>query len=83
MSVQVVPDPWSRRQIARLLVGLFEVTIVAVVVGFVFAWLGAMLATTVSRLLGNDDFGTAISVLVWAPAFGAFGAYVALRSMAR
>lgn len=83
MIVQVRPDPFERRQVARWLLGLFEVAVPTAVVSAVSGWFGVLLAAAVSGGIGNNPAGTILSALVWGPVFAAIGAYLTLRLMAR
>jgi predicted anti-sigma-YlaC factor YlaD len=83
MVIQVDPDPFERRQVARWLLGAFEVALVTILVSTIFAWLGTMLAIWVSRAIGNDPIGSAVAGIVWGAVFGLIGAYAALRYLAR
>jgi hypothetical protein len=83
MIVQVQPDPFERRQVARWLLGVFEVGVITAIVSAAAGWVGTALALAVSRAIGNDAFGSALSALVWGPIFALVGAYVILRLLAR
>jgi hypothetical protein len=83
MIVQVRPDPFERRQVARWLLGAFEVAVPTLIVSALSGWVGTGLAFEVSRAIGNDAFGSALSAIVWGPVFALVGAYVTLRLLAR
>ena len=83
MIVQVRPDPFERRQVARWLLSLFEVAVPTAVVGAVSGWFGVLLAAAVSGGIGNNPTGTVLSALVWGPVFAVIGAYLTLRLLAR
>lgn len=83
MIVEVRHDPFERRQVARWLLGAFEVLVPTIVVSGICGWIGTGLAIAVSRGLGNDLAGTILSAFVWGPVFAIAGAYVTLRFLAR
>ncbi|MBA2382628.1 MAG: hypothetical protein H0V73_11015 [Chloroflexi bacterium] len=81
--VEVRPDPFERRQVARWFLSAFEVLVTTILVSSICWWIGAVLASAVSQAIGNDLAGTFISALVWSTVFGLVGAYVTLRLLAR
>jgi hypothetical protein len=83
MIVQVRPDPFERRQVARWSLGAFEVAVLTAIVSAAAGWVGSALAFAVSHAIGNDAFGSALSALVWGPVFALVGAYIMLRLLAR
>lgn len=83
MIVELRPDPFERRQVARWLLGAFEVALITLLVSAISGWVGTTLAIELSRAIGNDPFGSAIAGLVWGGVFALFGGYAALRILAR
>ena len=81
--VEIRPDPFERRQVARWILGAFEVIVAATIVSTITGWLGIILALSVSGLIGNDAFGGIVTALIWGPVFGLAGAYLTLRFLAR
>jgi hypothetical protein len=83
MIVEVRPDLFERRQVARWILATFEVSLISGTVGWISGFAGATAATAFSAAIGNDLFGTIVSALVWGPVFGVLGAYLTLRYLAR
>jgi hypothetical protein len=83
MIVELRPDPFDRRQVARWMLATFEVLLITGVVGSICFFVGATAATAFAAALGNDRAGQSVSALVWGPVFGFLGAWVTLRLLAR
>lgn len=80
--VQIRPDPFERRQVARWILAAFEVTILVSVAFVVGASLAGILAALVANALGNDLLGVVVPVAVWSALGGLILAYVTLRRLA-
>jgi hypothetical protein len=83
MVVEVRPDPFQRRQVARWLLGAFEVLVPTALVSAVSGWFGVNLGMAVADALGKGLAGAVISAVVWGPVFSLAGAYATLRFLAR
>lgn len=83
LIVAISPDPFDRRQVARWILGAFEVVVLASVTSLVLSAVGWILASVVSQAIGNDAIGTFITGAFWSSVFGLAGAYGTLRLLAR
>lgn len=83
LTVEIAPDLLSRKQIARWLLGVFEVLVLSTIVGLVSGWLGSVLAGELSRALRNDPGATFFVSVLWFVTFGLTGVWLTLRALAR
>jgi hypothetical protein len=82
MIVEVRPDLFERRQMARWILAAFEVLVVTGLVSTICGWLGAAVATEVSTAIGNDIFATILTAAIWGWVGAIAGAYLTLRYLA-
>ncbi len=82
MIVEVQPDLFARRQMARWILAAFEVLLVTGLVSTICGWLGAAVASEFSKAIGNDIFGTVLTAAVWGWVGAIAGAYFTLRYLA-
>ena len=83
LIVEIRPDPFERRQVARWLLGAFEVVLLTSVASLALSALGWVLATIFSDAIGNDARGTFVTGAFWSIVLGFAGMYGSLRLLAR
>lgn len=83
MIVEIRPDLFERRQMARWILAAFEVLLLTGLVSVICGWLGAEAATEFSRLIGNDIFSAILTAAIWGWFGTIAGAYITLRYLAR
>lgn len=83
MIVELRPDPYERRQMARWILAAFEVLLLTGIASTICGWAAAAIATAFSQAIGNDIFATLLTAAVWGWVGAVGGGYVTLRYLAR
>jgi hypothetical protein len=80
--VQIRPDPYDRRQVARWLLALFEISILVGIASLLGSVVAGFAGAAIATLIGNNLVGTIVPGLIWWFLGGLIGAYLMLRFLA-
>ena len=80
--MRIRPDPWQRRQVARWVLALFEISFLVGIAGALGSVVAGLAGAAVAGFLGNDPLGVLVPGLVWWALGGLIGSYLMLRFLA-
>jgi DNA-directed RNA polymerase subunit RPC12/RpoP len=81
--VEIRPDPFERRQVARWVLALFEISVFTSLAGLIGWGIGGSIGSWLAGAIGNDFGGILLSGLIWGAVAGTLAIYATLRYMAR
>jgi hypothetical protein len=82
LLVQIRPDPWQRRQVARWVLALFEISILTGIASLIGSVAAGLAGSAIAAAIGNDAIGIAIPGFIWRMIGGLLAGYLTLRYLA-